>query len=116
MDKLEKYNDKVQITAKYDGLMCDIEVNVWADTKGGISGCFEMYDINTSGEYIYAEGGLWFDRREPYWFEDKEVIFELVDYDGVYELPKLILYTLKDHFGIDVDEHLSDVIVFKKKK
>ena len=54
-------------------------------------GWFEMYDEETGGEDLYAEGCLI--------FNDKE----LVDYDGVFELPDEILDKLEEH-GYEVDE------------
>ena len=47
-------------------------------------GCFEFYDIDTGGERLYAEGGLWFDGKE------------LVDYDGVFQLPLPVIDKLKE--------------------
>ena len=51
------------------------------------TGCFEMY---SSDERWYAEGGLWFKRNE------------LVDFDGNYSLPKEFLFKLHE-WGFDVE-------------
>ena len=50
-------------------------------------GSFEMY--SDDGEY-YAEGGLWFEKGE------------LVDYDGIFELPSVIKKQLIK-WGFEVD-------------
>ena len=52
-------------------------------------GSFEMYCNNDSS--YYAEGGLWFKSGE------------LVDYDGIFSLPILIMSQLKE-WGFDVSE------------
>jgi hypothetical protein len=53
-------------------------------------GSFEMY--SDDGDY-YAEGGLWFDKGE------------LVDYDGIFELPQIIKNQLiKWGFSLEEDE------------
>ncbi len=57
------------------------EENIELDVSININnerGSFEIYDIKTGGENWYAEGGLWFKGKE------------LVDYDGVFSLPKCI--------------------------
>lgn len=59
-------------------LFCTIGIN--SDNYGW----FEIYDIRTAGDEWYAEGGLW--------FEDKEV----VDFDGVFDLPVCIKEKLKE--------------------
>ena len=51
----------------------DCSINIKGDR-----GSFEIYDIKTGGEDWYAEGGLWFKEKE------------LIDYDGVFALPKCI--------------------------
>lgn len=54
-------------------------------------GWFELYDEESGGEDFYAEGCLI--------FNDKE----LVDYDGIFELPDEILDKLEEH-GYEVDD------------
>ena len=51
-------------------------------------GSFEMYSDDT--EY-YAEGGMWFDKGK------------LVDYDGIFALPAVIINQLKK-WGFEVEE------------
>ena len=58
----------------------ELEVTVGIKNEG--YGWFEVYDIETGGEHIYCEGGLWF-------YTDNGVTY-LQDYDGVYELPKSV--------------------------
>ena len=77
----------------------DVEIETWRDSKGEVSGCFEFYDLETGGEDIHAEGGLWFE-------EDQGGLI-LSDYDGVFELPKVILHKLHDDFDVNVEEHLE---------
>ena len=57
------------------GTKLEVTVNI----NNGNYGWFELYDIETGGEDVYAEGGLWFKGKY------------LVDYDGVFELPKYIM-------------------------
>lgn len=57
-------------------------------------GWFELYDEETGGEYIYAEGGLWFAEHEG------EMC--LTDYDGVFELPDYVMNKLAE-WGYNVD-------------
>ena len=83
--------------------LCDVtidaEIEIWRDSKRGMVGFFEYYDIESGGEDLHAEGGLWFD-------EDQGNL-TLRDYDGVYELPMFILEKLSDEFGVNVEEHLD---------
>jgi len=58
-------------------------------------GSFECYDVDDCETY-YAEGGLWFVNKE------------LVDYDGVFELPSQILDYLEDN-GYDV-KHMKEAL------
>lgn len=55
----------------------DINLQVNITIRNGRGG-FEVYDIKTGGEDWYAEGGLWFKGKD------------LVDYDGVFSLPKSV--------------------------
>lgn len=66
----------------------EVKLQVTIGIKDESYGWFEMYDIETSGGEWYAEGGLW--------FRDKK----LVDYDGVYSLPKSIFDCLREN-GFD---------------
>ena len=59
---------------KENNIKLDVEINI---TNGKL-GSFEIYDIETGGESWYAEGGLWFNGKD------------LIDYDGVFALPKSI--------------------------
>jgi len=68
--------------------LVEIEVNISID---GNRGSFELYDIETGGESWYAEGGLWLKKGT-----------ELVDYDGVHELPKVVSDKLIE-MGINLD-------------
>ena len=56
-----------------ENIKLDVSINI-KDERGS----FEIYDIKTGGEDWYAEGGLWFKGKD------------LVDYDGVFALPKCI--------------------------
>lgn len=78
---------KNQITFTSDKL--EFTIGFHDETKQ--TGWFEYSDIKTGGDNIYAEGGLWFDGHE------------LVDYDGVYELPVEILDKLES-LSYDVSE------------
>jgi len=57
--------------------------------------CFELADIKTGGNSIYEEGSLIFQESA----NGEE--YELVDYDGVYELPMAVV-NLLEHQGFDV--------------
>ena len=56
------------------------------NTRGG----FEIYDIKTDGVEVYIEGGLWFTGKE------------LTDYDGVYSLPKIVIFAI-EQLGFNSD-------------
>jgi hypothetical protein len=75
-----KYTESLVSENSYTIL--DKEDNVELDVTIGIKdeeyGYFEFYDIKTGGDSWYAEGGLWFKGKE------------LVDYDGVFDLPDFI--------------------------
>ncbi len=90
---------RIRFEVKLDGYTIDTEIEIWRDSKRGVSGCFEFYDLESGGDDTYAEGGLWFD-------EDQGNL-TLRDYDGVYELPMFILEKLSDEFGVNVEEHLD---------
>ena len=90
---------KIRFEVKLHGSTIDTEIQTWRDSKRGVVGCFEFYDLESGGEYTYAEGGLWFE-------EDQGGLI-LSDYDGVYELPMFILEKLSDEFGVNVEEHLD---------
>ena len=90
---------KIRFKVKLHGSTIDTEIEIWRDSKRGVSGCFEFYDVETNGEDTYAEGGLWFE-------EDQGGLI-LSDYDGVYELPMFILQKLHDEFDVNVEEHLD---------
>lgn len=50
------------------------------------------YQEDEDDEDSYSEGGLWFENRE------------LVDFDGAFELPKLVIFALKKlRYKIDPD-------------
>ena len=57
---------------------------------------FEFYDRKTEGEAYYAEGEL--DVQDN----------KLVDYDGVGELPTVVMDIARDKFGVDVSEVYHD--------
>ena len=69
--------------------LCCVVTDAWGDKSR--YGSFELY--SDCGEY-YAEGGLWINLCEDGW--------ELVDYDGVFELPDEIKKKLINE-GISVD-------------
>jgi hypothetical protein len=60
------------------------ELEVIIKIKDEGYGSYELYDEETKGERVYAEGGLWF--REKY----------LIDYDGVGTLPDYIMEKLEE--------------------
>ena len=68
-----------------DKVILEVSVGI----NHGEYGWFEVYDDKTGGENWYAEGGLWFRNKE------------LVDYDGVFELPTCVLDKLEE-IGINV--------------
>ena len=71
----------------------ELEVTVGIKNEG--YGWFEVYDTKTGGEYIYYEGGLWFNIYEG--------VTYLRDYDGVYELPKVVEDKLVE-WGYSMDQ------------
>jgi hypothetical protein len=70
----------------------ELEVTVGIKHEG--YGWFEVYDTKTGGEYIYCEGGLWFDTNEG--------VTYLTDYDGIFELPEYIMDKLVE-WGYSMD-------------
>lgn len=69
----------------------DIELQVTIGINSDDYGWFEIYDVETSGEDWYAEGGLELDGMS------------VTGYDGVFALPVCILNKLKE-MGYDVSE------------
>lgn len=69
----------------------DIELQVTIGINSDDYGWFEIYDVETSGEEWYAEGGLELDGMS------------VVGYDGVFALPVAITDKLKE-MGYDVSE------------
>lgn len=61
-----------------------VELDVTIGFNSDEYGWFEFYDINTGGNTWYAEGGLSFENKE------------LIDYDGVFELPDFIIEKLEE--------------------
>lgn len=90
---------KMRFEVELQGATIDAEIEIWRDSKRGMVGCFEFYDVESGGEDTHAEGGLWFE-------EDQGGLI-LSDYDGVYELPMFILQKLNDEFDVNVEEHLD---------
>lgn len=70
------------------GITMDYTLNWDEDEEYG---SFEFYDEESGGLECHAEGGLWFEGKR------------LVDYDGVFELPKNLLDTLKK-MGANVED------------
>ena len=69
-----------------------VELSVSITTNDEVrNGWFELYDDETGGERWYASGGLWFEGNK------------VVDYDGVFELPKFIEDKLVE-MGYDLSE------------
>lgn len=68
------------IIQKENGVTLTYTIGINSDSYGW----FELYDNETEGNKYYAEGGLW--------FKDKE----LIDYDGVFSLPKTICEKLRE--------------------
>jgi hypothetical protein len=66
-----------------------IEVNIGIHESGD-TGWFELYDLETGGDDWYAGGGLWFRGNT------------LVEYDGVFSLPKVVADKLED-WGYEID-------------
>ena len=61
-----EYNWEVTTTAKMD---CCLGI------KDDSYGWFEMYDVESGGEWLYIEGGIWFTNKS------------VTDYDGCFDLP-----------------------------
>jgi hypothetical protein len=62
------------VTRKEDNVKLEVIIRIRDESRGS----FELYDVKSGGEDWYAEGGLWFKGKD------------LVDYDGVHELPKVV--------------------------
>jgi len=69
----------------------NIELQVTIGINSDDYGWFEIYDVETGGDEWYAEGGIWFKGMT------------IVDYDGVFALPRCIIEKLKE-MGYDVSE------------
>jgi hypothetical protein len=69
----------------------DIELQVTIGINSDDYGWFEIYDVESGGDEWYAEGGIWFKGMT------------IVDYDGVFALPRCIIEKLKG-MGYDVSE------------
>jgi hypothetical protein len=82
---MERNYKKMMNEVTVNGRDWSIEVGYDPATEYGH---FEIYDIESGGEDGYAEGGLWFKGKE------------LVDYDGVYALPKMVI-DLLTKMGLD---------------
>ena len=68
----------------------NVELHITVGIKDKDYGWFEFYDKKTGGEEWHAEGGLWFEGKG------------LVDYDGVFALPKAIIVVLEEN-GFNAD-------------
>ena len=62
------------VTRKEDNVKLEVIIRIRDEYRGS----FELYDIESGGENWYAEGGLCFRGKD------------LVDYDGVHSLPKVV--------------------------
>jgi len=69
----------------------NIELQVTIGINSDDYGWFEIYDTETGGDEWYAEGGIWFKGMT------------IVDYDGVFALPRCIIEKLKE-MSYDVSE------------
>jgi hypothetical protein len=69
----------------------DIELQVTIGINSVDYGWFEIYDTESGGDEWYAEGGIWFEGMK------------IVDYDGVFALPRCIIEKLKE-MSYDVSE------------
>jgi hypothetical protein len=72
-----------------------LEASVWVDRDSQYGGGYELWDVPTSGNYIYVEGHL-----ELYWDDNGEV--SLTGYDGCFELPEFITDALEQK-GVIID-------------
>ena len=77
-------------TTTSKGTLLEVTVRIHNEERGS----FEIYDVKTGGERVYAEGGLWFDEYEG--------VIYLRDYDGVFELPEYIMDKLVE-WGYSMD-------------
>ena len=90
----------VSMQTAYDVKLCEA-TNVEMDTSIGIDpnhqygGWYETYDLETGGDYFYAEGIL-----EVYWDDNGDV--RLTGYDGCFELPEYIIEALEKK-GVIID-------------
>jgi hypothetical protein len=64
------------------GTLIEVTVRIKNEERGS----FEISDVETGGDRVYAEGGLWFNKYEG--------VNYLRDYDGVFELPEYIMNKL----------------------
>jgi hypothetical protein len=69
--------------------MTKMKCSWWIDCDRERGG-FEWYDIETGGHRYYAEGGLWFDEN-----------MKLNDFDGVGDLPPVLIQYLYDNDYLD---------------
>jgi hypothetical protein len=69
------------------GTLLEVTVRIKNEERGS----FEIYDVETGGDRVYAEGGLWFSGKY------------LRDYDGVFELPGYIMDKLVG-WGYSMDQ------------
>ena len=79
------YNKKAVI----DGVDYELDIKDTADNKQ--EGYFEYYDEESGGEDMYAEGSIWVENGK------------VRDYDGVFELPVVILEWL-NQFNINTED------------
>ena len=79
------YNKKAVI----DGVDYELDIKDTADNKQ--EGYFEYYDEESGGEDMYAEGSIWVENGK------------VRDYDGVFELPEVILEWL-NQFNINTED------------
>jgi hypothetical protein len=78
-------------TTTSKGTLLEVTVRIKNEERGS----FEIYDVKTGGDRVYAEGGLWFDKYEG--------VIYLRDYDGVFELPEYIMDKLVE-WGYSMDD------------
>jgi hypothetical protein len=78
-------------TTTNKGTLLEVIVRIHNEERGS----FEIYDVKTGGDRVYAEGGLWFDEYEG--------VNYLRDYDGVFELPEYIMDKLVE-WGYNMDD------------
>lgn len=64
-------------------------------------GWFERYRMNRKDDIYMSEGGLWFGHHKYHGLE-------LLDYDGVYELPKAVAFLLATMAGVYLDPDFTD--------